>query len=53
MKKSLNLALDLGCEKEFINIKLCSRPPNKQIKLASETNLDHINLKHSTINQSS
>ncbi|RIB13908.1 hypothetical protein C2G38_2040610 [Gigaspora rosea] len=64
MKKALNLALDLGCEKEFIDIvngfidrrkkltnnKLRGRPPNKRIKSASETNLGHVNSRHSAIN---
>ncbi|CAG8631666.1 6085_t:CDS:2, partial [Gigaspora margarita] len=80
IKKALNLALDLGCEKEFIDMvngfidhkkkltndatnennnshisnpyvqKLRGHPPNKQIKSASETNLDHVNSKHSAIN---
>ncbi|CAG8553651.1 3391_t:CDS:10, partial [Gigaspora rosea] len=80
MKKALNLVLDLGCEKEFIDMvngfidcrkkltndannennnshisdpyvqKLRGRPPNKRIKSASETNLGHVNSRHSAIN---
>ncbi|CAB4487061.1 hypothetical protein RhiirA1_475622 [Rhizophagus irregularis] len=82
MKKTLNLALDMGCKNEIIDMingfidqkkaiikdtnitndeanfqildpvvqKRYGYPPNKQIKLASESNSRHVNTKNSAIN---